>query len=77
MKLINERKNPKWKKYFKHKENDIDCKHCRFQKADDSIPRKDFKFTTIDKKTKKKTTVNVSQVTLDYDDNDCIKGWYW
>lgn len=76
MKLINEIKDPKWKKYFKHNDK-IDCKHCKFQKAEDSIPREDFEFTTTDQKTKEKTTVTVSQITLDYDDYECIRGWFW
>ena len=42
MKLNNEIKNPKWKNFFQHDANDIDCKHCKFQRAADSIPKEDF-----------------------------------
>jgi|TARA_R110000787_G_scaffold209412_1_gene319437 hypothetical protein len=33
---------PKWKKHFPCDEK-IDCIHCKYQKAEDSIPKSDFK----------------------------------
>ena len=34
--------NPKWKQFFKHEPNNIDCKHCKFQNGEDSIPTEVF-----------------------------------
>ena len=42
MNITNEILNPKWKLYFKHEPNNIDCKHCKYQKAEDSTPTEDF-----------------------------------
>ena len=47
MKLNKEIKNPKWKLYFKHEPNNIDCKHCKYQKAEDSIPTEDFEISKL------------------------------
>tara|TARA_R110000803_G_C11903075_1_gene312337 strand:+ start:389 stop:640 length:252 start_codon:yes stop_codon:yes gene_type:complete len=35
-------KSPKWKEFFKHDSKNINCVHCKYQKAEDSIPKKDF-----------------------------------
>ncbi len=77
MKLNKEIKNPKWKNIFKHEPNNIDCKHCKFQKAEDSIPRKDFEVKETNQKTNEITSRTIKEITLDYDDNECVRGWFW
>ena len=74
MKLNKEIKNPKWKNFFKHDENNIDCKHCKFQKAADSIPQDDFKINELnDDGTIKVRTVK--EVTLVYGQHEDVIGW--
>jgi hypothetical protein len=75
--ITNEIENPKWKNFFKHDANDIDCKHCKFKKAEDSIPREDFQQNTTNPETNEVTTKTITEITLDYDDNDCVRGWFW
>ena len=77
MKLNKEIKNPKWKNFFKHDANNIDCKHCKFQKAEDSIPQEDFEIKETDPETNETTTRIISEITLDYDDYECVRGWVW
>ena len=77
MKLNKEIKNPKWKLYFKHEPNNIDCKHCKYQKAEDSIPTEDFEIRETDPETNETTTRTITEITLDYDDNECVRGWSW
>lgn len=77
MNITNEIQDPKWKHFFKHEPNNIDCKHCKFQNAEDSIPREDFEFKETDPETNETTTRTISEITLDYDDYECVRGWSW
>ena len=77
MNITNEIENPKWKNFFKHDANIIDCKHCKFQNAEDSIPKEDFEFKETDPEPNETTTRTISEITLDYDDNECVRGWSW
>ena len=77
MNITNEIENPKWKEFFKHEPNNIDCKHCKFQNAEDSTPRENFEVKETDPETDETTTRTISEITIDYDDYECVRGWTW
>ena len=48
------------------------------QKAEDSIPTEDFEISeTVDPETNETTIRTITEITLDYDDNECVRGWSW
>ena len=79
MKINNMINNPKWKKFFKHNSKNINCQHCKYEKAIDSIPKVDFiikvrnnPMSKTDFSTKNRT---ISEVTLIIGSHDDIIGW--
>jgi hypothetical protein len=56
-------KNPKWKDFYKHDDKNINCKHCKYQTAENSIPKKDFQTATVDKNKKISMRI-VKEVTI-------------
>ena len=81
MKVNNLEKNPKWKKVLVCTcEGKIDeCNHCKYTKAEKSIPSKDFKIqeSVLDKngKTIKTTTRTVKEITLKIGSHGDVMGW--
>ena len=79
MKINNKIQNRKWKKFFKHEEKNIHCVHCKYTKAEDSIPKADFDvkvrkfpnsktdFTTISK--------TITEIKLINGSDDDVIGW--
>ena len=59
----------KWKK-FKHEPENIDCLHCKFQQAEDSIPIEEF--TKLDEEGKQ---VTVKEITIIRGSKDDVLGW--
>ena len=47
------------------------------QKAEDSIPKEDFEISETDPETNETTIRTITEITLDYDDNECVRGWSW
>jgi len=74
--VINFISNPKWKEFIKHEPNNIDCLHCKYQKAEDSIPKEDFTVNKFDEEGNS-TPLTISEITLDYGEHENVKGWYW
>jgi len=72
---------PKWKKVLVCTcEGKIDlCNHCKYTKAEQSIPSKDFKVSNdvMDKngKVTKKQTRIVKQITILYGSRQDVQGW--
>jgi hypothetical protein len=71
--------SPKWKKSIPHDNKSIECIHCKYQKAEDSIPRKEFKINIpIINKLGKEIGVSVKtvkEVTIVRGSHDDIIGW--
>jgi len=85
MKVIGLIKNPKWKKFLKHDELDINCNHCKFQEAEDSIPfqeaedsipKENFVYKKIkDNKSKSIISVTVKEISIVTGSQDEVIGW--
>jgi len=76
MKVIGLIKNPKWKKFLKHDELDINCNHCKFQEAEDSIPKENFVYKKIkDSKSKSVISVTVKEISIVTGSQDEVIGW--
>jgi len=76
MKVNNLIKNPKWKKFYKHDELNIDCTHCAAQKAEDSIPKQNFVFQkTKNKDSKSILSVTIKEINIVSDSHDVVLGW--
>jgi len=81
MKVIGLPKDPKWKKILVCTcEGKIDlCNHCKYTKAEKSIPSKDFKIqqSIFDKNGKIIKTVSktIKEVTIVRGSHDDIIGW--
>jgi hypothetical protein len=65
MKVLNRINNPRWKKFIKHDEQNIDCLHCRYEKALESVPTKDFEVEGH----------IISSITITYGRHDDVIGW--
>jgi len=84
MKVNNLVKDPKWKKIISctchGKELDL-CLHCRYSRAEQSIPTENFKVNDDirDKngKVTKKQTRTINEITLKIGSRDDVIGWEW
>ena len=77
MNITNLIENPKWKQFIKHEPNNIDCLHCKYQKAEDSIPSEDFQVNDYDENGLPDGTKTISEITIDYGEHEDVRGWYW
>ena len=90
MKVNNLIKNPKWKNVLVCTcKGKIDlCLHCKYSKAEESIPSKDFSVNvnvikeSVDKKGKVTTTTTtktkiIKEVTLKIGSHQDVIGWEW
>lgn len=62
-------KDKRWKTMIKHT-NKIDCLHCKYKKAEDSIPKEEFTIKNISG-----STVTIKEIKLVYGRHDDIIGW--
>lgn len=69
--------NPKWKKVLvcTCKGKIDDCLHCKYSKAEESIPKNDFKIKWVDEKTKKQKIKTISDITVMLGRHDDVMGW--
>ena len=74
MKILNEIKNPRWKKFFKCEPNNIDCIHCKYTEQEKSIPKTDFQHISIDEDGNKKQ-ITIKEITLVYGKHEDVVGW--
>ena len=65
MKVLNKINNPRWKKFIKHEEKNIDCLHCKYEKAEASIPDQHLKVEGH----------IISSITIVYGSHDDVIGW--
>ena len=70
MKVLNKINNPRWKKFIKHEEKNIDCLHCKYEKAEASIPDQDMpsQWASFDKE------FNAWKGTQEQIDDVCVMG---
>jgi len=68
--------NPRWKEFIKCDPNDIDCLYCKYQKAEDSIPKQSFTIMEQDENDVLKSRV-VKEIKIKYGSHDDVEGWSW
>ena len=64
-------KSKRWKGLLKHNADEVDCLHCKYTRAEQSVPTKDFK--AWDKKSG--TVKTVTEITIKYGRHDDVIGW--
>lgn len=92
MKINGLKSKPIWKNITcscSNKKNDqghkyplIDCVHCHYQEAEDSLPKKDFKiiekvYDKDGKDTGKTKTKIIKEITIVRGKHDDIQGWIY
>ncbi len=68
--------NPRWKEFIKHEPNNIDCQHCKYANAENSIPKKEFTVMEQDENDVLKSRV-VKEIKIKYGSHDDVEGWIW
>jgi len=85
MKINNLVKNPRWKisnPKCTCKGKLDDCIHCKYSKAEQSIPTENFKmiesvYDKDGKRTAKKLTKTISEINIITGSHQDVQGWTW
>jgi hypothetical protein len=64
-----------WKTKFKHDVNNPNCEHCKFGKAENSIPSESFIITDEDKNGKTLPNKTITQIKIHRGRYDECVGW--